>query len=311
MDYLHGDVVDNEFAAACCYEYAREWDVPDGTDDAMTLEKELLRRIEQGEEVFGRLEEGEGEYKIRLPIEDIFRCGWSLKGYAWTLIRQCPSFPQKNWNQLSKEERTNILLGFVPSTEIEPLPMDEVWLLDTGGIFDELKTMASKVLKSKRPRKPQRKVYPIVERCSPYVHAMFTLDFRKTKKRLLQEFDRWLRLPENRARFRAQGRKPTGKTGLFKDRLKDLAAWRLYRELGCEEALAFAEKNRKRDKHGRPLQFHDARQGQTIKTRLNEAPLYSEESGFLKAKQRAIEFLEVIEALASFQYGVPRHVEVI
>jgi hypothetical protein len=192
--------------------------------------------------------------------------------------------------------------------------MDEVWLLDAAGIFEELRTIAAKALKNKTPRKPQQKVYPIVEPWSPYVHAMFTLDFSKTKKRLLQEFDRWLRLPENRARLRAHGRKPIGKTGWFKDSLKDLAAWRLYRELGFNEALAFAEKNRKRDKDGTPRQFHDARREQSKrKMPLNEAPLYSgyNELGFLRAKKRAIEFVEVIDALASSQYGVPRPGEMI
>jgi hypothetical protein len=272
MDYLHGDVVDNEFAAACCYEYTREWEVPDRTDDEIALEKEIARKFEEDEIVFGPLEQGKQEFKIPSRIEDIFRCGWSFKGHAWTLIRQCPSFPQKSWNQLSKEERANILVGFVPT---EPLGMDEVWLLDAAGIFEELRTMAAKTLKNKTPRKPQQKVYPIVERWSPYVHAMFTLDFSKTKKRLLQEFDKWLHLPENRARLRAHGRKSIGKTGWFKDRLKDLAAVRLYRELGCNEALAFAEKNRKRDKDGTPRQFHDARREQSKrKMPLNEAPLY-------------------------------------
>src|SRR5207248_2860278 len=101
-----------------------------------------------------------------------------------------------------------------------------------------------------RLRKPQRKVYPIIEepimgppnQKRAWVHVIFTLDFGKTKKRLLQEFDKWLQLPQNKARFDAHKQNPTGKTGASKDRLKDLAAWRLYRELGCKEALAFAEK---------------------------------------------------------------------
>src|SRR4029453_17484714 len=218
MDYLHGDVVDNEFAAACCYEYERELHVSDGTDDAMTLEKKLLRRIEQGEEVFERLEEGEREYKIRLPIEEIFRCGFSFTGYARILIQQCPSFTRKSWNQLSKEERVNILLGFVPR-QIQPLQVDEMWLLDAEGIFERLKTMAAKVPENNRPRKPRRKLYPIIEE-PPSLRVMFTLNFTKTRKRLLQEFDKWLQLPENKARFDAHTQNPIGKMGLFKDRLK-------------------------------------------------------------------------------------------
>jgi hypothetical protein len=110
----------------------------------------------------------------------------------------------------------------------------------------------------------------------------------------LQEFKEWLDLPENKARLNAHQQNPTGKTGVFKDRLKDLATWRLYRELGCKRALAFAEQHRKRDKHWNPKPFHDARKEQSkTKMRLDEAPLsteYNEESGFRKAKARALAY---------------------
>jgi hypothetical protein len=42
---------------------------------------------------------------------------------------------------------------------------------------------------------------------------------------------------------------------------------------------------------GRPRPFHDPRKGQTKNVLPNEAPLYSEESGFLKAKKRAKDHL--------------------
>jgi hypothetical protein len=304
MDYLHGDVVDNEFAAACCYEYERELHVSDKTDE---INKEIAQWIEEDEIVF--IKEDKGVRGFALRVEEIFRCGLSFTGYARNLIQQCPSFTRKSWNQLSKEERVNILLGFVPR-QIQPLQVDEMWLLDAEGIFERLKTMAAKVPENNRPRKPRRKAYPIIEE-PPWLRVMFTLNFTKTRKRLLQEFDKWLQLPENKARFDAHAQNPVGKTGLSKDRLKDLAAWRLYRELGRDRALDFAETYRKRDKTGSPRPFHDPRQDQTKKVPLNEAPLYSEESGFLKAKRRAIQFLEVIDLLAECQYGVPRNVEVI
>ncbi len=270
MDYLHGDVVDNELEAACYYEYAKE--------------SAFLREAARS---------------------------WASKRHSYKeiknrrLVWQCPSFSRKSWNQLSQQERADILQGFLPS-QIQPLRVIDVWLLDAMGIFDQLETMAAEVTESKKLHKPQRKVYPIIEDpifearlhqrkvSVAWVHVIFTLDFGKTKKRLLQEFDKWLQLPENKARFDAHKQNPTGKTGMFKDRLKDLAAWRLYRELGCKEALAFAEKNRKRDKHGKPRQFHDARKEQSkTKMSLNEAPLYSEyneESGFLKARGRALAY---------------------
>ena len=115
----------------------------------------------------------------------------------------------------------------------------------------------------------------------------------------MQEFDKWLQLPKNKARFDAHARNPRGKMGLFKDRLKDLAAWRIYEGCGrdWEAANDFANRHRI---NRRP--FHDPRQGQTKKTLLREASLYGEEYGFLKAKRRAIRFLEFIAALKNFEY---------
>src|SRR4029450_13642350 len=147
MDYLHGDVVDNEFAAACCYEYERELHVSDKTDE---INKEIAQWIEEDEIVF--IKEDEDVRGFALRVEEIFRCGLSFTGYARILIHQCPSFTRKSWNQLSKEERVNILLGFVPR-QIQPLQVDEVWLLDAEGILERLKTMAAKVPEKKRPRK--------------------------------------------------------------------------------------------------------------------------------------------------------------
>ncbi len=266
MDYLHGDVVDNKFEVACFYEYATE--------------SAFLREA------------------ARLWAQKKYSCEKIVKG---SVIWQCPSFPQKRWNQLSPRERANILLWFLPS-QLQPLRVIDVWLLDGMGILDRLKTMAAEVMESKKLRKPHRKVYPIIE--DPifdarfhqrkvrvaWVHVLFTLDFGKTKKQLLQEFDQWLQLRENRARLDAHRQNPTGKTGAFKDRLKDLAAWRLYRELGCEDALAFAQKNRKRDKDGRLRPFYNAGREQSKKIPPNQAPLYSEESGFPKAKARALAY---------------------
>jgi hypothetical protein len=263
MDYLHGDVADNEFEAACYYEYAKE----------SALLREMARSWASNKHFHKEIEK---------------------KSLVW----QCPSFPGKSWNELTQVERANILLGFL-STQIQPLRVIDVWHLNAMGIFDQLKTMVAEAMESKRLHKPQRKVYPIIE--APvldlkkarraWVHVIFTLDFVKTKKRLLQEFDKWLQLPQNKARFAAHKQSPIGKTGVFKDRLKDLAAWRLYRELGCRETLAFAEKNRKRGEQGKFREFHDARKEQSkTKMPLNEAPLYSEESGFLKAKARALAY---------------------
>jgi len=138
----------------------------------------------------------------------------------------------------------------------------------------------------------RQRAYPVLEvKDTPLVYVLLAFDFSKTRKRLLQEFDRWSQLPRNKSRFKRN--KPKTESGTpkqAKDRLKDLAAWRLYRELGYDKALKFAAENRKRDNNGKPRQFHDPREGQSEKVELNKAPLYSDEFGFLKAKSRAVAY---------------------
>ena len=295
MDYLHGDIEDNEFEAACCYEYAKE----------SPLLREAARLWAAQKKVFCKETASNSELdgEIVLKIETKSGPYSSLIEHPWSLIVQCPSFRQQTtWNELSQHARAHILLAF---RRIPALRVDELWLLDESGILEELRMMAAKAHENERLPQPKT-MYPIIEgapmfgdwdtmfanlrasrrlpqakilkdwpkeRILPFrLHVMFTLDFTATKKRLLEQFDKWLQLPENQARFHSYGRKPIGTTGVFKDRLKDLAAWRLYRALGCREALAFAEKNRKRNKNGRPRQFHDARREQSkTKMPLNEA----------------------------------------
>ena len=266
MDYLHGDVAGGEFEAACRYEYARE--------------SEILKEA-------ARLwSNGSSDAEIYLVLHRDFDCGSWYCQHPWGCIWNCRSFPVKSWNQLTVEERNEILC-FFGTREIPPLHMETVRVLESIGIFDQLKSKAEEVQQeaSEHFGKPIKKVYPIIEH-SQWAFALFTIDFSKTKKRLRQEFEKWLELPDNKERLTSHKRKPIGKTGIFVDRLKDLAAWRLYRDLGNVGAIKFTEKHRKRKASGTPRKFHDARQGQATKVPLNEAPLYSEESGFLKAKAR-------------------------
>jgi hypothetical protein len=169
--------------------------------------------------------------------------------------------------------------------------------------------MASKQMEAKRETmfcppgskpKPAPRTYPILEssrdpqqESSRWVHALFTIDFSKTKKQLRKEFEKWLELPENKARLSTHKKNPTGKTGAFKDRLKAVAVWRLYRVLGWEDALSFADKNVKRNKAGKPRKFHDHRSVDANTKKLYDAPLYSilsGESSFQKAAKRALDY---------------------
>jgi len=280
MPYLHGDVAGDEFEAACSYEYARE--------------SAILRKAAE------MYQSGKRQHNLWLPLEkETNGDTWFLQG-SWSAFYECPSFPAKGWNELSNSERKELLHmgGFpLPSNVIPPLRMNEVWLLNAQGVFDEFKAMAEKVMEEKRRLAKPDRVYPIIEglprqkeKASQWVQALFTIDFGKTKKRLTEEFAKWLEMPVNKSRFAAHKKDPTGKTGMFKDRLKDLAAWRIY--CGCDRngdrANDFANQNRIK---GRP--FHDSRQGQLKKCSLHEAPLYSEEAveaGFLKAQRRVLDY---------------------
>jgi hypothetical protein len=286
MDYLHGDVVDGEFKAACQYEYARESNI-------LRKAAELLSRnptAYAGEIVF--------------EVEREFQSGSWFISPDWMVIWQCPSFPAKGWNQLTEEERSDLLCGLPLSTKkARPLVFGEVMFLTA--YLDQLKEMADKALTESKEaaaaRRPRKKFYPILELPNtPFVQALLPLDFSKSKKRLLQEISKWLEVPENKARFNKHKRTTeAGTEKQAKDRLKDLAAWKLFRELGRDGAPEFAEQHRKRDKRGRPRAFHDPREahkewGELKKVPPNEAPLYSwqtGESAFRKAKVRVDRYL--------------------
>lgn len=299
MDYLHGDVANDEFQAARDYEYARESKV-------MREAARLLRKSGKTiEEVCGII-----EYQT---FPGLLSCHW----YQWPWLAfwsECPSFPDKSYNQLSERERAELRrFGIFPSNKVHTLPMHKLMMLDAMNVFDDFKAMAAKVRdeRSKRPASPPPALdYPVmhVEDKSgddwPFFHALFLLDFSKDRSRLVDEFEAWLQIPENEARFekyRPKTKTEKGTAKEAKDRLKDLAAWRLYRTVGCDGALQFTGKHRKRDKGGVPRPFLDARKGQSMTPR-NEAPLYSEESGFQKAQARAEEHLgELLGSLWTWQ----------
>jgi hypothetical protein len=190
MDYLHGDVVGDEFKAACQYEYARE---------SLVLQRaaQLLRNNPTADI---------GE--IAFQIESEFHCGSWFIGNGWDLIWQCRSFPPKSWNQLSDAERAELLEGLpLSSTKVRPLRLGEVMFLTS--FLDQLKELVEKArAESKEARakgRPRQKFYPVLEvKNTPWVQALLPLDFSKSKKRLLQEIDKWLELFENKARFDKQ-----------------------------------------------------------------------------------------------------------
>lgn len=281
MDYLHGDVVDGEFRAACQYEYARQ--------------SAVLQRASQ----IWRDDPEVDDFDIVSQLTDKYSGVSWLVNLEWSFIWRCPSFPAKSWNQLRVEERTDLLRVLpLSTTTARALRLGEVMFLTP--YLDQLKEMADRArAESKEALAAERqreRIYPILElKNTPFVQALLPLDFSKSKTRLLEEIDLWLQLPENKARFdKHEMKTEAGTEKEAKDRLKDLAAWKLFRELGWHKALQFAERHRKSDESGRPRAFHDPRQGRKEQGKLtkvppNEAPLYSWQTGeaaFRKAKMR-------------------------
>jgi len=270
MDYLHGgdgDVKPDTFAA-CFYEYTREsqkvW-------QAAKCRDELIKK---------------GEYPITAALHalnDVYQADFFLPPIRDFLC--CISFPKKDWNELSNNERQQIM-HFLPTSEVRPLPMDDVLSLQDLRILGRFKSLAEKnrpEIKEVPPGQmpePMKFVEPMLQQYGAVYHAIFALDFSKSEKRLMEEFRAWLRTPEHAALLKKYRRPKTGKTGTPLDRLKDLAAWRLYRECDNDWQTAndFADKHRKQRKH-----FRDAKK--------SGADLFGEQADAYKAKAAALKYL--------------------
>lgn len=157
-----------------------------------------------------------------------------------------------------------------------------------------------KILRAQKVRRHWNSIY----------YCLFEVDLSAGQGALTKQFKKWLASPENRKRLRRYVKEKRGATGQSLDRLKDLAAWRLYRENGnnCEQANLFANQNRKKfkdwpeifrtckKKNGKwPYKPGDFRPFHNAKTTgddlLNNAPLFSASDDYRHAKMRAMERL--------------------
>jgi hypothetical protein len=276
MDYLCGKVDNEEAQLACYYEYARE--------------SKLLRKLAEDRDGLLKARKLSCEQAVWALFErtpQLWPCG-----YLGIEFLMCRSFPAKDWNELSHAERRAV--ARFERKGVPPLPTTDVWSLKASGAFDAFKALGEKARPQFRTVRPEetaqamKTVPPVLHSHGSLYRVLFDLDFRKTKKQLLSEFSAWLDLAENKQLLCKHNVPRVGTTGKARDRLKDLATWRLYRELGnnWNAANDFAEQNRKPS-----VAFHDARQGQSKKVPLTQAPLGSEQSYFLKAKSRAQSFL--------------------
>jgi hypothetical protein len=267
-DYLHGDVADDEFEAACDYEYSRESRV---LREAASLHRQDLSFAQIGAD-----------------INHDFSCGGLFLQSPWFEFFTCAHFPETPWNSLSAGDRREILRTLpLPYGNVQPLPMLDVRRLER--VLQNLMERAAKA----RAEQTARKVLPVLHE-GQWTYPLPVIDCSKPKKAHVDAFDAWLELPEMKERLSLYRDSPSGKTGKGKDRLKDLAAWQLFKHLDGNwvKANLFAQKHRKKTDAGEDRPFHAARQGKEKDHQKSEAQLYSEESGFLDAIERARKYLK-------------------
>ena len=255
-DYLHGDVQEGEAWFACLYEYARE---SKGFREAARRRDELKAKGLDG-------------------FDDAQRAAWEKlsdakrteKAAVWavqelqdkpsfliemTTFLECESFPKKDWQELSPQERSEIM-RFRQTRKVSPLAMPDVWTLKTARILEKFEAMAEKakpVVEDHDPQRgkfarPYKPVPSLLQQHESLYHAIFTLDFSEAETQLVNRFREWLGLPEIQT-LREKHKRPKrpAVADTSRDRLKDLAAWRLYREKenDLEAANDFADKHRK------------------------------------------------------------------
>ncbi|MGA3169500.1 MAG: hypothetical protein ABSE62_00660 [Chthoniobacteraceae bacterium] len=251
LEYLRREVIDGEFQAACVYEYARE-------SQGMREESALHKRGTYSLGRHGYIVQPNGQNVLADPI--------------WT----CPSFPAKGWNQLNETERAKIVRsgGYpLPPGKNQPLHMNHIGVLYMCGVFDAFKALTKKMaeesFRAKELGIAMAKPDPVLEvkEGSPLAHALFTIDFRDSREKLVEAFDIWLQLPEQQARLRKHKQNRKGKARGPKERLRDLAAWRIASKLGYGKAWSF------------------------LKKELSKTPPYGEEAALRRATGRAVRYL--------------------
>ena len=263
MDYMHGDVSPDEETLACYWEYAREsrtlWAVAETCVALQKKKRWSRKRVLQ-----------------YLLVERSLQQWWPRTRWAYLFLASS-SFPKKDWQELAPKERRRLCQNYDCRT-ILPLAQPPGWALKAlGRVF----------LRSKTP------VAPTLQKDGPTHYVVFEIGFSESETQLLRRLREWLRLPQNLKRLRQyatpKGAKG-GTAGQERDRLKDLAVWRLFRELkDWSKANDFANTHRKNKRA-----FHGARLPQTPKNALNETELGNGESYCRHAEGRAKEFLSHI-----------------
>ena len=351
MDYLHGEVNDEEAESACRYEYAREsWQMW----KAVKVRKEARAN--------GKLN-CENDFWQNVFYETEVEEWIRVAPWATELL-MCESFPDKDWNELSEPERKKIMFMFYARRKVEPLPLQILHYFhypkEEFPEFNELAAQTKPVMKNVRPgetQMPAKVTKAMTPKSGSVYHCLFTVDFsesknllhdrfvawlnqdeieklwqghkkqRKSKNRnalrptnivqpkgewrastywclfevdlsarkgdLTKQFEKWLALPKIKKLLNQYKQEKRGTSDKWKDRLKDLAAWRLCREITTEPkawiwANEYACQHRKDNRT-----FHNAK-AQKLNGKIipaNEARLFGDPSEASDALRNALSLL--------------------
>ena len=322
LDYLHGDTPADEVAAACYYEYARE--------------SETLRKARR--EYGRTLKRFRGKRRLRLAdVEQssskVFSNfpGWVTAPSA-VAVWQCSGYPRLSWRELTDAQRKKFLLDLTPAgpspviTDVRMLAGMKIFkkfeqaaraasgqwykVSPTGGVWLDNKPMICPA-RVKLPGlehgifsdgyKDVRVTLPVENESIHYV--VFTINYKDGIDAVRKGISRWLNSEENEKLFGEYYKKTIHKQkpdspGRYKELLKFLAAWRLYREfagsppnyqLGFKKAAEWTRKSRRqRTDQLRLRPFFREKASK----RLNVSPLYKERREWEAANRIARLFLE-------------------
>jgi len=282
LDYLHGDVADDEAEACCYYEYARA--------------SETLRKARR-------------EYNPADPDNSSLRISshfpsWVIDGRRFCFL-QCSNFPRSAWRQLTKKEREDFRRLFKP---ISPWPIiTDARKLNALGVFDRLKQQAQE--------KAQGYPSPAIVGDNEIRYVVMTIDYRDGPPEVTKQFTRWLSSDANEKLFKNYHKKVIHRqnpdsANWYKERLKFLAASRLYDEfrdalggkLGFKAASEWTQKNRREDQRPKTERiklraFFREKPEQTTEGQRQIfgpqffGPVYRDRRDWERAKDKANDFL--------------------
>ncbi len=302
LDYMHGHVTDpagqsveGQQNDACFYEYARM--CPVLCKLAIEFQKRGFKPDRAAEEkiiktTLGRLDE-------------------TVLYYQWLWLGSQSYFPHLSWRDVPLTERPRV------ADKAAPLPtLRMVECAHYGEKAKEANELAHKdyerrtrgILSAEEMVSINEKygaptaVWRLEEKHE--IIAMFRLDTRLSKSRLVESFQAWLELPEISVHLQQGKTLENRMVAGAADRLKDLAIWKLYRQQDNNYAAVrdFLVENQKRDSRGNRIPFLDGRRGRGIAgRRAVDAMANRPQSYFLDAVSRAEKYRNAIFVFEGWQ----------